>query len=340
VVPFGSVRDLFKPIGRVWRSSISTSKRAKGPDGSAVATGGGVGVDDEAIVKYDTIVVPIAQFSFSAADIVSRFDGDTGATMRGVVTNVTTNTINIKFDGDTCVSPYPKQGYGEYVVKRSYRAEHASLVLFGISADGALAVTEFHINEIMCRDYLEGDLLNFAMTENLPAVDAPAAVVSCYFVSVGSLDNLARQYSSHIDFGVHKIVLFPTEVRQHWSLLVLCTSDLKLYSIDSGRSKLFGHTDSDYGPAIKQIEALVRSSSSPPISLGTLARAPARLKVIQQPNGVDCGFHVLFNAQSLAKHVDDGNTIDTWKPPSNSVREINAFRRSFGLRCLALPLVA
>jgi hypothetical protein len=123
--------------------------------------------------------------------------------------------------------------------------------------------------------------------------------------------------ASHIDFGVRKIVLFPTEVRQHWSLLVLCTSDLELYSTDSGRSKLFGHTDSDYGPpAIKQIEALVRSSSSPPISLGTLARAPARLKVTQQPNGVDCGFHVLFNAQSLAKHVDDGNTIgntiDTW----------------------------
>jgi hypothetical protein len=85
--------------------------------------------------------------------------------------------------------------------------------------------------------------------------------------SAAPLGSNWRWVASHIDFGVRKIVLFPTEVRQHWPLLVLCTSDLELYSIDSGRSKLFGHTDSDYGPAIKQIEALVRSAQQQPSDL-------------------------------------------------------------------------
>jgi hypothetical protein len=57
------------------------------------------------VLKFDTIVIPIQQFSFSAAEIAKRFGGDADASMCGVVTHTTTNTIRIKFDGDTCVSP-------------------------------------------------------------------------------------------------------------------------------------------------------------------------------------------------------------------------------------------
>ena len=47
---------------------------------------------------------------------------------------------------------YPKQGYGEYVVVRSYRAEHASFIGLDFGSDGELALSEFHINEIMFHD--------------------------------------------------------------------------------------------------------------------------------------------------------------------------------------------
>jgi hypothetical protein len=54
---------------------------------------------------------------------------------------------------------------------------------------------------------------------------------------------------------------------------------------------------------------------------------------------VVCGFRVLFNAKSLPMHVNEGHDIESWTPPASGVREVNAFRRSFGIECLALPLV-
>jgi hypothetical protein len=258
---------LFKPIGRAWKSSVSTSKRTKGPDGSPAAPGHGV--DDDAIKKFDTIVIPIEQFSFSAAEIAKRFGGDADASMRGVVTHTTTNTIRIKFDGDTCVSPYPKQGYGEYVVVRSYRARHASFIDLGFGSDGKLALSEFHINEIMFHDYLEGDLLNVAMAKYFPAVDTLATVVSCYFVTCGALEKLTEQYSSHIDFGLHKAIFFPTQVHQHWPLLVYSTLDQKLYSLDSGptlagRSSSRTRTRTIPLPSIRSRPLSTTTAAAPP----------------------------------------------------------------------------
>jgi hypothetical protein len=71
---------------------------------------------------------------------------------------------------------------------------------------------------------------------------------------------------------------------------------------------MFAHTDSDYSPAIGQIENLVRSGSTPPSDV-VLTRSPKRLQVTVYPNGIDCGVHVLFNAKSLAMHVNDGGDI-------------------------------
>ena len=119
--------------------------------------------------------------------------------------------------------------------------------------------------------------------------------------------------------GVHKYIFFPTQAAQHWSLLVYSTSDQELHSLDSGRTKLFAHTDMHYAPAIGQIENLVRSGSTPPSDV-LLTRSPKRLPVTVQPNGIDCGFHVLFNAKSLAMHVNEGSDIATWEPPATGVR--------------------
>jgi hypothetical protein len=103
------------------------------------------------------------------------------------------------------------------------------------------------------------------------------------------LEKLAEQYSSRIDFGLHKAIFFPTQVHQHWSLLVYSTLEQKLYSLDSGRTNLFTHTDAHYAPAIDKSEALVNDHiSSTPTSDAVLTRSPPRLAVTVQPNGVGC----------------------------------------------------
>jgi hypothetical protein len=65
----------------------------------------------------------------------------------------------------------------------------------GLSADGTISVREFHVNEAIFHGYLEGDLLNVAMAAYFPAIEAPAAVVSAYFVSVAAMEALTKQVS-------------------------------------------------------------------------------------------------------------------------------------------------
>jgi hypothetical protein len=94
--------------------------------------------------------------------------------------------------------------------------------------------------------------------------------------------------------------------------------------IDSGRAKLFARTDSDHSPAIGQIEIektwSAAASLLPLLWYVVLTRSPKRLQVAVQPNGIDCGYHVLFNAKSLAVHVNEGRGMGTWLPPPNSQR--------------------
>jgi hypothetical protein len=61
---------------------------------------------------------------------------------------------------------------------------------------------------------------------------------------------------------------------------------------------------------------------------GALSKNPLRLKVAEQPNGVDCGFHVVLNECALADQVhardrDEGaavtNLKDDWQPPPSAL---------------------
>jgi hypothetical protein len=330
--PIGVFASLFKPIGRAWMAPLSiANKKLKGASGTSIHVDSGAGVDDGDIEKMDTILIPISQFNFTAEDIESRFDGDIDVKLRGVVTRVTTNSINIKFDGDMTVSPYPKQGYGEYVVKRKFRCDNVAFF-----TESSFTITEFHINEVLFGDWLEGDLLNFAIADHFPTADAPTTVLSSYFAACSGNTTLSERYSAHVDFKQHKVLFVPVEAGKHWSLLAWDTVTAKLYSMDSGRSLLFAHSNTSYATAIDLIQTLV--NRSPLFTDVALTHSPICLETAVQPNSVDCGFHVVLNAKSLAAHVNGGGTIDTWVPPASGVREINAFRKSFGRRCLQQPL--
>ena len=80
-------------------------KKLKTADGSPAAAGL-MGVADEHIKQHDTVIVPISQFDFSEKDIEDKFGGDSSFMLQDVVNSVQKDMMNIKFDGDTHVSPY------------------------------------------------------------------------------------------------------------------------------------------------------------------------------------------------------------------------------------------
>jgi hypothetical protein len=63
-----------------------------------------------------------------------------------------------------------------------------------------------------------------------------------------------------------------------------------------------------------------------------------------QPNGVDCGFHVVLNARSLTKFMldrDEGSAVanlkDDWQPPSSAPPEVHQYRKQLVQHVTALP---
>jgi hypothetical protein len=97
-------------------------KKLKVGDGKARTMARAKGIADKHILKNDTIICPVSQFSFSAATIKNKFGGNNEFLLDGVVTNVTSDTINIKFVGGTHVSPYSLAGFGQFVARRQYKA--------------------------------------------------------------------------------------------------------------------------------------------------------------------------------------------------------------------------
>jgi hypothetical protein len=75
----------------------------------------------------------------------------------------------------------------------------------------------------------------------------------------------------HIDVDINKVLLLLFQSGQHWSLLVLITDGMHLYSVDSGHTKLFGHSDLQYTPAIGILEKVLRSRRN------TITRSPTRV---------------------------------------------------------------
>ena len=57
---------------------------------------------------------------------------------------------------------------------------------------------------------------------------------------------------------VHKVLLFPLQSGQHWSLLVLVVEGLLLFAVDSGKGKIFGHSDMQYGSFIGVLEQVLK----------------------------------------------------------------------------------
>ena len=73
-------RAKFKPIGASYVSGLVV-KKIKLADGSAISTAGApeadaIGISDDLIMKYDTMMVPVSQFEFTDAEIDDKFDGD------------------------------------------------------------------------------------------------------------------------------------------------------------------------------------------------------------------------------------------------------------------------
>jgi hypothetical protein len=87
-------------------------KQLKAGDGKARTMATASGIADEHILKNDTILCPVSQFTFSAATIKKKYGGNNEFLLDGVVTNATESTINIKFVGDQYFSPYPLAGFG------------------------------------------------------------------------------------------------------------------------------------------------------------------------------------------------------------------------------------
>jgi hypothetical protein len=61
------------------------------------------GVADEHILKNDTTLFPVSQFSFPAATTKKKYGGNNKFLLVGVVTNATESAVNTKFVGDTQV---------------------------------------------------------------------------------------------------------------------------------------------------------------------------------------------------------------------------------------------
>ena len=138
-------------------------------------------------------------------------------------------------------------------------------------------------------------------------------------------------------------MMFPVNTGQHWSLLVLKTATLELYSIDSGYSKIFAHSDLQYAPCISTLEQVLKLNNR------AISRSPKRLPCTVQPNGFDCGYHVVINAHSLADFVvneghddDDGNLflnldLTAWLAPISTPTDVRNYRKVLEKKVAALP---
>ena len=146
---------------------------------------------------------------------------------------------------------------------------------------------------------------------------------------------LQTALGKHIDTKVHKVLLFPLKSGQHWSLLVLVVEGLLLFAVDSGKTKIFGHSDMQYGSSIGVLEQVLK------LDPHAITRSPTHLPCTIQPNGYDCGYHVVINACSISAHIDasDGAGIDltTWEAPTSTPSEVRQFRRELYDRAVALP---
>ena len=78
----------------------------------------------------------------------------------------------------------------------------------------------------------------------------------------------------HIDVDINKVLLVPFQSTHHWSLLVLIFDGMHLYSVDSGRTKLFAHNDLQYAPAIAILEKVLK------LRCKTITRSPTRLALL------------------------------------------------------------
>ena len=128
-----------------------------------------------------------------------------------------------------------------------------------------------------------------------------------------------------------------------WSLLVLVVKGLSLYAVDSGRLKIYGHSDMQYAPAIGELEKILD------LNRKQLTRSPTHLDCTIQPNTFDCGYHTVLNAFSLSDHVINAGTEDaegnligntdltTWVPPTSTPAEI---RKRLYDTVAALPFAA
>ena len=139
----------------------------------------------------------------------------------------------------------------------------------------------------------------------------------------------------HVDLKTHKVLLFPLQAGQHWSLLVLVVKDLVLYSVDSGHSKIFGHSDMQYAPAIGVLEQLLKLDPK------AITRSPSHLICTTQPNCFDCGYHVVLNAFSICEHInatrDTDADLTTWAAPTSTPSEVRQYRKELYDKAAALP---
>jgi hypothetical protein len=87
-------RTMFKAIGGSYTNAMVV-KKLKTADGTPADAnlfeGEGdstVGIADDLIRQHDTVLVPIAQFEFSEADIINKFGGNHDFLLQGRVTSV------------------------------------------------------------------------------------------------------------------------------------------------------------------------------------------------------------------------------------------------------------
>jgi hypothetical protein len=136
----------------------------------------------------------------------------------------------------------------------------------------------------------------------------------------------------HIDVDNNKVLLVPFQSAHRWSLLVLIFNGMHLYSVDSGRTKPFVHSNLQYAPAIAILEKVLRPRCK------TITRSPTRLDCTTQPNGYDCGYHTVLNAMSISDYIinDDGGTngclvlsldLLAWTPPTSTPVEVRMYRK-------------
>ena len=143
-------RAKFKPIGASYVSGLVV-KKIKLADGSAISTAGApeadsIGISDDLIMKYDTMMVPVSQFEFTDAEIDDKFDGDHDYILKGYISSVTKNDIRIKFDGDTHVSSYPRQGSGQFVRRAlQYHPRPALVVCFASLRDSRICTSLIYV---------------------------------------------------------------------------------------------------------------------------------------------------------------------------------------------------